>query len=125
MRHIQPYKIFEKYDLAVIDVTTEATPGISSPSPGTKFLNVTETMQETIDCIREKGSAKRIVAMTYIGYDEDRKLAQNPKGLYLIIGGHSHTPLGNFTGALGPYPTIEKNLEGKEVFVVTAYRWGE
>lgn len=125
MEYIQPYKIFQKYDLAVIGVTTETTPGISNPGPGTTFLNVTETMQKTIDFIREKKLAKRIVAMTHIGYDEDRKLAQNTKGLYLIIGGHSHTPLGNFTGAQGPYPTIEKNLDGEEVFVVTAYRWGE
>ena len=125
MKHIQPFKVFKKYDLAVIGVTTETTPGISNPGPGTKFLNVTQTIQQTIDFIKKKKMAKRIVAMTHIGYDEDRKLAQNTKGLYLIIGGHSHTPLGNFTGAQGPYPTIEKNLEGEEVFVVTAYRWGE
>lgn len=125
MKHIQPYKVFEKYDLAVIGVTTETTPSISKPGPGTNFLNVTDTIQKTIDYIKEKKLAKRIVAMTHIGYDEDKKLAQSTKGLYLIIGGHSHTPLGNFTGAQGPYPTIEKNLEGEEVFVVTAYRWGE
>lgn len=46
-------------------------------------------------------------------------------GLNVIIGGHSHTPLGNFTGAVGAYPTIETNKDGEEVFVVTAYRWGE
>lgn len=125
MKHIQPYKIFKEYDLAVIGLTTETTPGISSPGPGTKFLNVTETMQKTVDFIRENKLAKRIVAMTHIGYAEDMKLAQNTRGLYLIIGGHSHTPLGNFTGAQGPYPTIEKNLDGEEVFVVTAYKWSE
>ena len=125
MKHIQPYKIFKKYDLAVIGVTTETTPGISSPGPGTKFLNVTETIQKTINFIKERRLAKRIVAMTHIGYEEDRTLARSTKGLYLIIGGHSHTPLGNFTGSQGPYPTIEKNLDGEEVFVVTAYRWSE
>jgi len=125
MQHIQPYKVFKEYDLAVIGALTETTPGISSVGPGTKILNVTETMQQTIDFIRDKKLAKRIVAMTHIGYEEDRRLAQNTKGLHLIIGGHSHTPLGNFTGAQGPYPTIEKNLDGEEVFVVTAYRWGE
>ena len=125
MQFIQPYKIFKKYDLAVIGLTTETTPGVSNPDPGTKFLNVTAAIQETIDFIRKEKLATRIVAMTHIGYEEDKKLAQNTKGLYLIIGGHSHTPLGNFTGAQGPYPTIEKNLDGEEVFVVTAYRWGE
>lgn len=28
-------------------------------------------------------------------------------------------------GAKGPYPTIVKNKNGEEVFVVTSYRWGE
>lgn len=41
------------------------------------------------------------------------------------MGGHSHTPLGDFDGATGPYPTIVNNRDGEEVFVVTAYRWGE
>ncbi|KAJ8124982.1 hypothetical protein O1611_g8658 [Lasiodiplodia mahajangana] len=27
--------------------------------------------------------------------------------------------------AEGPYPTLETNLDGDEVFIVTAYRWGE
>lgn len=42
----------------------------------------------------------------------------------LIVGGHSHTPLGNLTDvetSAGDYPTIETNLDGDEVFVVTAY----
>jgi 2',3'-cyclic-nucleotide 2'-phosphodiesterase (5'-nucleotidase family) len=43
----------------------------------------------------------------------------------LIVGGHSHTLLGNFTGSMGPYPTIAQNLDNEEVFVVTSYRWGE
>ena len=125
MKHIQPFKIFEEYDLAVIGVVTETTPRLSNPGPGTKFLNSIETMQKTIDFISSRKLAKRIVAVTHIGYEEDKKLAQNTKGLYLIVGGHSHTPLGDFPGADGPYPTIERNLEGEEVFVVTAYRWGE
>ncbi len=42
-----------------------------------------------------------------------------------IMGGPSHTPLGDFEGAEGPYTTIKKNKDGEEVFIVTAYRWGE
>jgi 2',3'-cyclic-nucleotide 2'-phosphodiesterase (5'-nucleotidase family) len=42
-----------------------------------------------------------------------------------LIGGHSHTLLGQFPEAAGPYPTIETNLDGEEVFIVTAWRWGQ
>jgi 2',3'-cyclic-nucleotide 2'-phosphodiesterase (5'-nucleotidase family) len=41
------------------------------------------------------------------------------------MGGHSHTLLGDMPNAKGKYPTIIKNKAGEEVFIVTAYRWGE
>ncbi|KAJ4412565.1 hypothetical protein N0V85_003658 [Neurospora sp. IMI 360204] len=124
-RTIKPYHIYEEYDLAVIGVTTETVPSISSPGPGTKFTDVVQAIQDTIDHIRSTTSIKRIAAITHIGYDEDQRLAKETSGLYLIMGGHSHTPLGDFPGAVGPYPTIVKNKDGDEVFIVTAYRWGE
>ena len=125
MKHIQPFKVFEEYDLAVIGVVTETTPSVSSPGPGTEFLNSTEMMQKTIDFIHSRKLAKRIVAVTHIGYEEDQELARNTKGLYLIVGGHSHTPLGDIPDSKGSYPTTVTNLEGETVFVVTAYKWGE
>lgn len=77
-------------------------------------------MQATIDRIRAETNITRIIAMTHIGYEVDKEMAQKTRGLHLIVGGHSHTPLGDFEGAQGPYPTIETNLDGEEVFVVTA-----
>jgi 2',3'-cyclic-nucleotide 2'-phosphodiesterase (5'-nucleotidase family) len=41
------------------------------------------------------------------------------------MGGHSHTLLGDMEKAKGKYPTIVENQDGDEVFIVTAYRWGE
>lgn len=122
---IVPYHIFEKYDLAVIGVTTETTPGISKPGPGTKFTDVTTAVQRCIDEIRSTTNITRIAAITHIGYEEDIQLAKDTTGLHLIMGGHSHTLLGDMEGAEGKYPTIEKNKDGDEVFIVTAYRWGE
>jgi len=52
-------------------------------------------------------------------------LARRTRGVHLILGGHSHTLLGHFPEALGPYPTIETNLDGEEVFIFTAWRWGQ
>ncbi|KAI0779341.1 Metallo-dependent phosphatase-like protein [Fomes fomentarius] len=102
---ITPYHIYEEHQLAVIGVMTETT--------------------NTIDLIRSTTNITRIATLTHIGYEEDQKLAEQTTGLYLIMGGHSHTPLGDFEGAEGPYPTIKKNKDGEEVFIVTAYRWGE
>ncbi|KAI0451760.1 Metallo-dependent phosphatase-like protein [Xylaria acuta] len=122
---IKPYHIFEDYGLAVIGVTTETVPSISSPGKGTKFTDVATAVQNSIDEIRRTTNITRIAAITHIGYEEDKKLAKATTGLQLIMGGHSHTPLGDFEGAEGPYPTLETNKDGDEVFIVTAYRWGE
>lgn len=122
---IKPYHIFEEYELAVIGVTTEEVPSISSPGEGTTFSDPIEAVQNTIDLIKSTTDIKRIAAITHIGYDVDIKLAQETSGLFLIMGGHSHTLLGDMEGAEGKYPTIETNKDGDEVFIVTAYRWGE
>jgi 2',3'-cyclic-nucleotide 2'-phosphodiesterase (5'-nucleotidase family) len=122
---IKPFHIYKKYDLAVIGVTTETVPSISSPGDGTKFTDTVSAVQNTINLIRSTTKIKRIVAITHIGYEEDQKLAAATTGLQLIMGGHSHTPLGDFVGAVGPYPTVKTNKDGEEVFIVTAYRWGE
>lgn len=82
-------------------------------------------VQGSIDEIRRTTNITRIAAITHIGYDEDKRLARETSGLQLIMGGHSHTLLGDIEGAEGPYPTLETNKDGDEVFIVTAYRWGE
>ncbi|OTB18564.1 hypothetical protein K445DRAFT_326993 [Daldinia sp. EC12] len=122
---IKPYHIFDKYQLAVIGVTTETTAGISNPGNGTKFTDAIAAVQASIDEIRSTTNITRIAAITHIGYEEDKRLARETTGLQLIMGGHSHTLLGGMEGAQGKYPTLETNKDGDEVFIVTAYRWGE
>ncbi|KAK3688874.1 Metallo-dependent phosphatase-like protein [Podospora appendiculata] len=124
-RTIKPFHIYDQFQLAVIGVTTETTPGISSPGKGTTFSDSVQAVQDTVDHIRATTNITRIAAITHIGYDEDQRLARETSGLYLIMGGHSHTLLGSMAGAEGSYPTITRNKDGDEVFIVTAYRWGE
>lgn len=123
---LNPYKIFFKHQLAVIAVTTETTASISHPSNQTTFEDPVVAAKRTVKFIKTfYPFIKRIVALTHIGYDKDIELAKSTTDISLIIGGHSHTLLGNMTGAAGEYPTIATNLDGDEVFVVTSYRWGE
>lgn len=122
---VKNYHIFDKHKLAVIGATTETTKGISNVGNGTNFLDVTTEVQKAIWEIRNTTDIRRIVALTHIGYEEDQKLAKNTEGLSLIVGGHSHTLIGDMPNAAGKYPTIIEDQSGKEVFVVTSYRWGE
>jgi 2',3'-cyclic-nucleotide 2'-phosphodiesterase (5'-nucleotidase family) len=82
-------------------------------------------VQGAIDEIKATTNITRIAAITHIGYDKDQELAKSVSGLQLIMGGHSHTLLGDMAKAEGKYPTIVENKDGDEVFIVTAYRWGE
>jgi 5'-nucleotidase len=123
--NIKPYHIFEEYGIAVIGATTETTPSISSVGELTTFLDPIPAIQNAVYEIRNTTDIKRIVALTHLGYDVDQRVAAETEGIALIIGGHSHTPLGPMPGAIGDYPTIVNNLEGDEVFIVTAWRWGE
>lgn len=63
---------------------------------------------------------ERVILMTHIGYEQDIELAQKTRGIHMILGGHSHTLLGDMEDAEGKYPTIVENADGEEVFIVTA-----
>jgi 2',3'-cyclic-nucleotide 2'-phosphodiesterase (5'-nucleotidase family) len=106
-------------------LTNTRTTGTSSGAgEGTEFSDPVVAVQKAADELKAKGIT-RIIALTHLGYDKDIELAQKTRGVDLIVGGHSHTLLGNFPDSMGPYPTIAKNLDQEEVFVVTSYRWGE
>ncbi|KAJ7081763.1 Metallo-dependent phosphatase-like protein [Mycena belliarum] len=122
---VKPYHVFPQYKLAVIAVTTDTIPSISNSDDTTTFADPIKTAQYWADYVYAHEHVERVVAMTHIGYDVDIALARNTTGIHLVIGGHSHTLLGDMAGAAGPYPTIETNLDGEEVYVVTAYRYGE
>ncbi|KAL1801522.1 hypothetical protein ACET3X_001864 [Alternaria dauci] len=122
---VKPYTIFEEHGLALIGVTAEETGSLSNADVTTVFSNTVEAVQGAIDEIKATTNITRIAALTHIGYDKDQELAKATTGLQLIMGGHSHTLLGDMEDAEGTYPTIVENQDGDEVFIVTAYRWGE
>jgi 5'-nucleotidase len=99
-RGLVPYKIFNKgkyrgIDLAIVAVTTETTKTISRPGEGTTFEDPVAAVKRTVQYIKRfHRDVKRIVALTHIGYDQDIRLAQETTDISLIVGGHSHTLLG-------------------------------
>ncbi|CAK5263936.1 unnamed protein product [Mycena citricolor] len=122
---VKPYHVFPEYRLAVVAVTTDTIPSISNSDRSTAFADPVASAQYWTDYVYEHEHVERVVLMSHIGYAADIELAQKTSGIYLIIGGHSHTLLGSMPNAAGPYPTIETNLDGDEVYVITAYRYGE
>ncbi|HXH61924.1 MAG TPA: 5'-nucleotidase C-terminal domain-containing protein, partial [Fimbriimonadaceae bacterium] len=66
--------------------------------------------------------------VTHVGYEDEVQLAKELKDVDLIVGGHSHTLLGD-PGLPGitpgpPYPTVVTNKSGDPALVVQAWQWG-
>ncbi len=115
--------------IGVIGAVPEDLPGISSPGDNVKMLNLMESVQREANRLVASGIDK-IFLLTHVGYEVDLRLAAQIKGIDVVVGGHSHSPLGTpkidgFPEARGPYPTEVKGAEGQKVLVVQGWEWGK
>ncbi|MDG2299834.1 MAG: NAD nucleotidase [Planktomarina sp.] len=129
--YIQPYTIIDvagmKVGIIGIDIVRK-TKMSSSPDETTLFLDEAETSQKMVNELREAG-VNRIIIMAHYGYENELKLAEIIDGVDVIIGGDSHTLLGDFEdiglNSAGPYPTIVQGVGGKSVCVATAWQYSQ
>ncbi|MER3451572.1 MAG: multifunctional 2',3'-cyclic-nucleotide 2'-phosphodiesterase/5'-nucleotidase/3'-nucleotidase [Thermus sp.] len=114
--------------VGVIGLTTPDTAIIANPGPTVRFLDPYEAAQKAVYELLARG-IRKILVLSHMGYGEDLKLARRLVGVQVIVGGHSHTLLGSFPhkelSPVGPYPTVVKNPEGKDVLVLQAWEWGK
>ncbi|MGF1687297.1 bifunctional metallophosphatase/5'-nucleotidase [Photobacterium japonica] len=93
--------------IALFGLAIENMAGIANPDPDTHFHNVIEVATKTIAAIHQAGINK-IIVLSHLGYDRDLELAQQVTGIGAIIGGHTHTMLGDFSrigyGVTDDYP---------------------
>jgi 2',3'-cyclic-nucleotide 2'-phosphodiesterase (5'-nucleotidase family) len=92
--NVKPYVILERKELkiAIIGLTTPETAYIVKPDyvKDLTFLEPEKVLPNLIKEVKEKG-AQLIVVLSHLGYDADKKLAENVQGIDVIVGGHSHT----------------------------------
>jgi 5'-nucleotidase / UDP-sugar diphosphatase len=105
----------------VSGITIKSTTTMSSqPLPTTVFLDEVVAAQAAIDDATARGYT-RIVLTTHQGYDADLALAAQLRGVDAIVGGHSHSLLGDGAGVglvtKGPYPTTARDADGRLVCV--------
>ncbi len=115
--------------VGIVGATTPTVTNISSPGPTVKLRDLESSVQAAVDALRSNGINK-VILVTHIGYEEDQALAKQLHGVAIIVGGHSHTPLGTpdlpgWRRADGPYPTHVRDATGQDVVVVQAYEWGK
>ncbi|MCG8519144.1 MAG: NAD nucleotidase [Pseudomonadales bacterium] len=129
--YIQPYTVKEvdgeKVGIIGIDIANK-TKNSSSPLDSTEFLDETATAQAMIDELEADGVDK-IILLTHYQYQNDLALAEALSGVDVIIGGDSHTLLGDFDAyginAAGPYPTERTNADGDRVCVAQAWQYSQ
>ncbi|TVT36310.1 NAD nucleotidase [Marinobacter vinifirmus] len=129
--YLQPYTIKDidgqRVGIIGIDIATK-TQNSSSPLSTTVFLDEAETAQKMIDELEAAGINK-IILLTHYQYDNDLALAEKLSGVDVIIGGDSHTLLGDFDAyglsASGLYPTQVTNADGDQVCVAQAWQYAQ
>ncbi len=115
--------------VGIVGVTTPSTPITSSPGDTVKFLDPLASVQKAVDDLRSQGITK-VILLSHLGYSEDLILAPQLKGVGVIVGGHSHTPLGKYEGnglpsSEGNYPTVLKDANNKTILITQVWEWGK
>ncbi len=103
--------------IGLIGLTPESTAELASPGPNVIFSDPSEAVQTEVDRLTAEG-VNKIVVLSHSGYVVEQAVAENTTGVDVIVGGHSHSLLGDFEDAVGPYPTM---VNGVAVVQAAAY----
>jgi 5'-nucleotidase len=129
---VRPYLIKEINGerVAIIGVTTETTPQLTKNVGQAVFNDPAVCAEKQVKALLTLGINK-IILLSHLGYQQDRKLAGQIAGIDIIVGGHSHTFLGRQADLAvfglvpeGSYPTEVLAPDGRRVLVLQAGKWG-
>lgn len=111
---IASYKIYNvnNVKLAVFGITIDNMAEIASPDHDTEFLKAIPVIQSTVEHLH-KLKIRHIILLSHLGFRKDREVAEKVDGISIIIGGHTHTLLGNFSNVglkkIEEYPFVMNN----------------
>ena len=110
--------------IGIVSALAMDTPETASPGPNVIFQDDIDSLKADVQELTDQG-VNKIIALTHVGYLRDQDFAKEVPGLDAIVGGHSHTLLGDMEGAEGPYPTMVAGPDGTEVPIATAYAYSK
>ena len=125
----KPFTVMEYGDDMVgfvgLDIAGK-TQNSSSPLKTTQFLDEVETAQSFVDQLTEEG-VNKIVLVTHTQLANDITYANMITGVDVIVGGDSHSLLGNFSqlglNSQGRYPYRTGDAAGSPVCIVHAWQY--
>lgn len=102
--------------VAVFGLALQDMRAIAPDTGAVVFNNEVQSAQQTVDALTAQG-VKHIIALTHLGNQRDLALAGAVNGIDAIVGGHSHSLLGDFRhwylGNQRPYAELVANPDGK------------
>lgn len=132
--YVQPHIVVERdgQKIGIVGLTVAGkTKESSSPDPDTTFEKEATAAQRSIDQLKADG-VNKIIVMSHIGYEADKALAAQLRGVDVIVGGDSHTLLGPDSletykagSPSGDYPTRLQNADGDNVCLVHANEYAK
>jgi 5'-nucleotidase len=130
--YFKPYlvKEIDGVKVGLIGITIKGkTENSSRPLATTVFSDEVTSAQKAIDDLKAQG-IRHIVAITHQGYDADLGLAAKLTDVDVIIGGDSHSLLGDFkavgvNSSSGAYPTVATNKNGETVCIGQSWEYSK
>jgi len=132
---VKPYHVYtvggQKVGVVGINVK-QKTEMSSSPSHGTYLLDEMTTAQRYIDELKNPSmGVNKIIVLSHVGLAKDLEMAAGLEGVDVIVGGDSHSLLGDagelatVPGAepVSDYPRVVTGHNGKTVCVVQAWQY--
>lgn len=129
--YIKPFTVkkIKGVNVAIIGIDIKGkTTNSSRPLATTVFEDEVTAAQRTIDALKKRG-LRHFVLLTHQGYEADRAMAAQLTDVDAIIGGDSHSLLGDFQpfglASSGAYPTLATNKDGQKVCVGQAWEYSK
>jgi len=130
--YLKPYLVrdIDGVKVGLIGITIKGkTQNSSRPLATTVFEDEVTAAQRTIDELKSQG-IRHIVAITHQGYDADKAMAAKLTDVDVIIGGDSHSLLGDFgavgiASSSGAYPTVVTNKNGETVCIGQSWEYSK
>ncbi len=111
----QPWhrRVIDGVPFALLGITLAQMAAIANPDPHTRFHAVADTLTRVLREIKREG-IQHIVLLSHLGLDQDKLLAERFPELSLIIGGHTHSLLGDLAPlglpSEGSYPLMNNGV---------------
>ncbi len=106
--------------IGIVSALAVDTVETSSPSDAVIFTDEAESLSADVATLEAEGVDK-IIALTHVGVNKDKMIAENVAGLDAVVGGHSHTLFSNTEEGAMAYPTMVGDVPVVQAYAYSKY----